>query len=399
MLPTWYNRYKNKNNRMKFSEVVGQQKLKDKLTDNVNHGRIAHAQIFHGNSGNGSLALAIAYAQYILCENKTDNDSCGLCPSCVKIATLTHPDLHFSFPVNKSKFCDITSSDGDIISDSLISKWRETILNSSPVGYFSERDWYNNIELTKNAQGNIGKPEATEIIKKMAYKSFLGGYKIVIMWLVERMNETAANALLKLFEEPAEKTLFIFIAETKDTILKTILSRAQLTTIPPIDIKSVNNYVDNKFGINEKNNVIARISQGNILKTNELLNNVIDKDDNFELFTTLMRRCFFVDYLGLIEWAEGASLMGRESQKEFFEYSLKILRDSYMLSIGMGIISYTYGSEYDFIKKFAPYVHYKNIESLIKEFEKAFYDLSRNGNNKIIFTHFVLAISKLIKRI
>lgn len=384
---------------MKFSDVIGQEKLKAQFINNINSGRVAHAQIFHGEFGYGLLSMAIAYSQYILCENRTETDSCGVCPSCYKISQLAHPDLHFSFPVNKSKYCEKYSTDGDVISDSLLSKWREQVLNTYPKGYFSENDWYNTIELSKNAQGNIGRPEANEIIKKLAYKSFLGGYKIVIVWCVERMNESCSNALLKQFEEPAEKTLFIFLTENKDTILKTILSRAQIININPISREDVNNYVNIYYGESEANSIISRISSGNILKVNTLMNQTVDNNNNFTLFTNLMRRCFFVDYLGLMAWAEDTASLNRESLKNFFDYSLKILRDSYISSLGMSVISNSFGYETEFISKFAPYIHHRNIELLTKEFEKTQFDLSRNGNPKIVLTHFTLAISKLIKRL
>lgn len=384
---------------MKFSEVIGHEKLKALFIKNINEGRVAHAQIFSGELGYGTLPLALAYAQYMFCENRTESDSCGVCPSCYKVSQLSHPDLHFSFPVNKSKFCDKLSSDGDVISDSLITKWREQILNSKPKAYFTESEWYKTIDLSKNSQGIIGKPEANEIMKKISYKSFLGGYKIIIVWLVERMNDSAANALLKQFEEPAEKTLFIFIAENKDVILKTILSRAQITTVPPVLRKDINNYVNNICDDREKCDVISRICRGNILKINELIEKNDENDEYFIMFTNLMRRCFFVDYIGLMTWAENTSSQNREIIKGFFDYSLSILRDSYISSIGMNRISDSFGYETEFIAKFSPYIHFRNIELLTKEFEKAQFDFSRNGNPKIILTHFVLAISKLIKRI
>lgn len=384
---------------MQFCEVLGQDKIKQQFIRNINEGRVAHAQIFHGELGYGLLPLALAYVQYLFCENRGEHDACGVCPSCYKIQNLEHPDVHFSFPVNKSKFCEKFSNDGDVISDSLISKWREQLSVSSPKAYFSENEWYKTIDLSKNAQGIIGKPEANEIIKKLSYKSFLGKYKVVIVWLVERMNEAAANTLLKQFEEPSGDTLFIFLSENKDVILKTILSRAQLTSVPPIDINNVNKYVNNLISESEKAGVIARISNGNLLKVKELSELTSDNDENFILFTNLMRRCFFVDYVSLMAWAEELATQNRESLKSFFDYSLKVLRDSYMTSVGMSQISNSFAHEREFIAKFSPFVHYKNIELLTREFEKAQFDLSRNGNPKIVLIHFVLAISKLIKRV
>ena len=383
---------------MKFSDIPGQQKIKELLIKTTKEGRIPHAQLFNGPNGYGTLALAIAYAQYILCEDKKENDSCGICPSCYKISKLEHPDLHFSFPVNKSQYTEITNSKGEIISDSLIRKWREQVLTLKPNGYFTEKDWYNTINLGKNSQGNISRAEANEIIRKLSYKSFEGGYKILIIWLPERMNEAAANALLKLFEEPAEKTLFLFVTADSDSMLKTILSRTQIFNIPPIDTESIYKYLSDTYEDKEKCAAIARMSGGDCMKAVDMMEDNTD-NENFELFSSLMRLCYTVNHLGLIEWAENIAGLGRESQKNFLTYSLNLLRESYILSVGVPEISYIYGKEAEFINKFYPFIHYKNIVYLTEEFEKAIRDLSSNGNAKIIFIHFALSISKQIRKV
>lgn len=386
---------------MKFSDVIGLDTIKRQLIQDVEQNKIAHAQLFVGNAGFGVLPLVIAYAQYINCENRHDGDSCGVCNSCYKIGQLQHPDLHFVFPVNKSVHAKTLKESSDIISDSLLEKWREIILNESkPSGYFRESQWYNIIELGKNAQGNIARSEANEIIRKMNYKSYEGGYKIVIIWLSERMNDTAANALLKLFEEPTEKTLFLLISEETESILKTILSRTRVINIPPIDSEEIVKYVNQYNNDPQQCRKIASVVCGDVIRAADIVfSREETSKENLEYFMSLMRLCFAVNHIGLLEWAEKMATLPREVQKRFVAYSLNMLREAFMLSINMDILSFCYGAEVDFIKKFSDYVHHENINTLLAEFEKVNKDIMQNGNPKIIFSHFVLAISKQIYKL
>ena len=212
------------------------------------------------------------------------------------------------------------------------------------------------------------------------------------------MNEAAANAWLKWFEEPAEKTLFLFVTADSDSMLKTILSRTQILNIPPIDTESIYKYLSDTYEDKEKCAAIARMSGGDCMKAVDMMEDNTD-NENFELFSSLMRLCYTVNHLGLIEWAENIAGLGRESQKNFLTYSLNLLRESYILSVGVPEISYIYGKEAEFINKFYPFIHYKNIVYLTEEFEKAIRDLSSNGNAKIIFIHFALSISKQIRKV
>ncbi len=391
---------------MRFSDIIGQSGVKDLLSRGVDTGHISHAQLFCGRCGYGALPLAVAYAQYILCENRIDGDSCGVCPSCYKVASLEHPDLHFSFPVSNSEFVvkRNTSGSSEITSDSLIEKWREMMglcqggngHGSVRQGYFSENEWYEHIGIGKNSQGIINRSEAHEIIRKFGYKSYEGGYKILIMWLPERMNDSAANKLLKLFEEPAEKTLFILVSQSPDAIIKTILSRTQTVNIPPIGVDDMTAYLSARFsGIDAE--AVAKSSQGDILSAHAMVEDDGD-DTNFNMFASLMRLCFAVNHTGLIEWGENAASLSREAQKEFISYSLNMLRDSYMVTLGVPQLNYSFGRHAQFITRFFPFVNNSNIEILISEFERVALELSFNANTKILFVHFALSISKLIRK-
>lgn len=388
---------------MKFSEITGQNKVKELLKRSFDEGHVSHAQLLAGKSGYGTLALALAYAQYVLCENHQNGDSCGVCPSCYKVAHLEHPDLHFSFPVAKSDSMVNRNSNGtEVISDSLIEMWRSMIEESSPLCCFSEKDWYEHIGIGKNSQGIINRSEAHEIIRKFSYKSYEGGYKILIMWLPERMNDSAANKLLKLFEEPAEKTLFLFVSENPDSVLKTILSRTQTLYVPPVEREYVANYLTDRFGDDIDAERVARMSQGDLIRAVDIVTESEkqqdEDDENFTMFTSLMRLCFAVNHVGLMEWGESMAALSREAQKDFVDYSLKMLRDSYMVTVGMPELNYSYGKEAQFITRFFPFVNHANIEILISEFERVALELTFNANTKILFTHFALSISKLIRK-
>lgn len=242
---------------MLFREVVGQQKLKQRLIQSVKENRISHAQLFVGAEGCGSLALALAYAQYVSCENKQQEDSCGSCTSCTKYQKLIHPDLHFVYPVATTK-----SVTKDPVSDDFIKEWRECIL-SNP--YLGLARWYEAIGV-ENKQGIINKFESAEIVRKLNLKTFEADYKVMIIWLPEKMNHVAANKLLKMLEEPPEKTLFLLVAENTSLMLQTILSRCQLIKVPKIDSDSMLKALVAKHNISEPTaNSISKIANGNFL--------------------------------------------------------------------------------------------------------------------------------------
>jgi DNA polymerase-3 subunit delta' len=368
--------------------------VKRHLARTVDEGRVGHAQMFAGAAGYGTLPLAIAYIQYLNCPNRAEGDSCGVCPSCRKMQELQHPDVHFVMPVNKQG----KKSGETIISDMFLPKWRALI--NSTGGYFDERMWYDALGL-ENLQGLISTKEADEVIRRLSFKSFEGGYKAVIVWLPEKMNEEAANKLLKILEEPWERTLFLLVATQSRLLLSTILSRVQEVTIPSIEATAIANYftargVDPTYAAQ-----VAKLSTGDLIEAERILSNedADQRAEDFELFAQLMRLSYNDKHLELIEWAEGVARLGRERQKRFLENSQRLVRSSYMLNAGLEDIAYLWGEEMKFCRNFSPFIGNHNVENLVDEMETATAQLKQNGNAGIIFTHFALAVSKqIIKR-
>lgn len=308
---------------MQFKDIIGQTGVKSSLIGSVNRNRISHAQLLVGDEGSGALPLAIAYAQYINCEHRTESDSCGVCPSCYQISRIAHPDLHFVFPVNSPK--GKTSAEKPI-SAHFMSEWREEIELTR--GYFNEQMWYSKIEID-NKQGNISTFEADEIIRTLSFKSFESEYKVVIIWLPERMNVQASNKLLKILEEPWNKTLFLLVSEAADKLLPTILSRVQTTSVPGISIEDMATYLASAKGISiEDASKIARLSRGNIIEAERFLSESDSGGELFENFVLLMRLSYEDRHMELLEWADSVASLGREEQKRLMINSIRLLRDS-----------------------------------------------------------------------
>ena len=386
---------------MQFKDVIGQEALKESLVRMADNGRISHAQLFTGKEGTGALPLAVAFAQYVNCSNRHGGDSCGVCASCTQMTQLAHPDVHFVFPVNKSKSAEsVSGADGDKpISDHFIGKWREQVRQTDPPGYFNEQAWYRTIDID-NKQGNISRYEADRIIHKLSFKAFESKYKILIIWLPERMNDQAANALLKILEEPWENTLFLLVSESPGRLLKTILSRTQEVNVPAIATADLSAWLQahKQLPVADSDH-LARISFGSVLEALRLLKGEDSDDERFDLFVRLMRLSYEDKHMQLLEWAETVAALNRESQKSFLENTARLLRDAYMVSMGMENVAYLYGKELDFCQKFAPFVNNRNIEALAAETQRTAGDIARNGNPKIVFTHYALTVSKLITRL
>ena len=373
---------------MQFKDVIGHSSLKKQLVQSVNEGRISHAQLFLGTSGYGGLALALAYAQYICCRNRQEYDSCAACPSCHKFGKLIHPDLHFAFPVNTSQ-----KVSKDPVSDSYIAQWREQLTESA---YFLEQDWYQTIGI-ENKQGNISKSEAEQILQKLSFKPYESDYKIMLIWLPERMNTTAANKLLKLIEEPPPNTIFLMVSNNADLIIKTILSRTQLIKIPPIEEDVLAERLAGEFNLSEnESRVLARLSAGNYIEACRIVQQQDEENDYLEGFTTLMRRAFAGDILGLFSWVDDMARLGREQQKSFLAYCQKMVRENFMLNLKVDAV-YITGAEREFSEKFAQFVTKSNIFDIYKELNLAIAHIGQNGNAKIIFTDLALKISRLLK--
>jgi len=379
---------------MRFADIIGQEELKRHLAQSVDAGRVSHAQLFTGQAGAGALPLAVAYAQYLCCRHRHDGDSCGECPDCQQIAALAHPDLHWVFPVNKQG----KKSGEAMHSDDFLDLFRALFTERG--GYFSPQEWYDRLDLGKTLKGMIAAREADDIIRKLSYKSFESDYKIMLVWLPETMNEEAANKILKILEEPWEKTLFLLVSEQPALLLPTILSRTQEVHVPRIATEVLERLAREQ-GVDDplKARNLARLASGDLLTLKQLItgeNDATQRDD-FSLFCTLMRLSYNDKHLELVAWAEEVAQLSREQQRAFLRDTARLLRESFIIHAGLGkSVSYLWGEELAFCTKFAPYVGTENIEPLVGEVESALAQISQNGNPTIVFTHFALAVSKMI---
>jgi len=374
---------------MKFSDIPGQKEIISKLIGSVRSERVSHAQIFSGPEGCGSLALALAYGKYVSCENRSQHDSCGTCKSCVKYEKLIHPDLHFVFPVIKDKKLN------EPVSDNYIEQWRDFVRQSP---YFGLNKWLESIEVG-NAQGLIFASEASEIMKKLGLKAFESDFKVMIIWLPEKMHLATANKLLKLIEEPPEKTLFLLVSDEPDKVVPTILSRCQLVKIPSFTTGDISAYLTERFRIHKaKADDISRVSNGNINRAIELCENEDSSLLNLERFKNLMRFAWKRDIVSVIGWSEEMASIGREPQKSFLSFSLRLTRENLMLTLDQlkNSLVFMTGEEAEFSSKFHPFINQENIYSITEELNKAFAHIESNGNAKIIFLDLGLKITRLI---
>ena len=371
---------------MLFKDIIGQEEAKERLIREAKEGKIAHARLFCGNEGVGKLPLAIAYAQYLSCEHPTDNDSCGVCPNCVKYNKLIHPDLHFVFPVIKKK-------NKDTISDDYLQEWRE-ILNSSP--YFNLNMWLKEMG-AENQQAQIYVKESDEIIRKLNLKSSQGGYKVMIMWLPEKMNVECSNKLLKLLEEPPTQTIFILISEEPDMLLPTIQSRVQRFNIHAIDKEKIAETLCLNYGLepNDAKNIAHRC-QGNFLKALETIHLNEDNQFYFEEFVSLMRLAYQRKIREIKQWSDNIAAIGRERQKNFLAYIQRMLRESFIYNFHTPDISYLSGEEQKFSSRFSPFINEGNVISIMEELSIAEQHIGQNVNAKMVFFDIALKMIVLL---
>ncbi len=376
---------------MYFRDIPGQKEIKESLVHTVREGRISHAQMFHGPEGSGKLALALAYAQYISCTDQQDEDSCGKCASCIKYAKLVHPDLHFVFPATSPS---TTKSDETPVEKAL-EKWREIIIENP---FFDQYQWYDRIGI-ENKQGMIGVKESAEIIRKLNLKSYESDFKILIMWLPERMNATAANKLLKMIEEPPPGTVFILVSETPEEVLPTILSRTQMIKIPRLSDEDVRVALKSRLDISEdliEDAVI--LANGNFNKALSSLMEDGQNRSNFEQFVSFMRICYAFSMVDLVEWVEEMSKTGREKQKMFLSYGLRMVRENFLVNTGHTKIAHMAKYENEWSIKFSRFINGKNIIDIYEELNLSYNHISANVNAKIVFLDAGLKIGKMLKR-
>ncbi len=360
---------------MQFSQIIGHQEAKTLLVKSVQQNHVAHAQLFLGQEGSANLALALAYATYINCENKLPNDSCGTCGSCVKMNKLVHPDFNFVMPVTTTK-----SVSKEALSSKFMNEWREFILTSP---YQGLNDWMQHIG-AENKQGNISKEESRQLVKLVSLKAFEGDYKIVLIWLPELMHHTAANALLKLLEEPPAKTLFILVAQASEKLLATITSRTQIMQVRNFTEQEVIQHLQDKFNTDpDVAYQIAQLAEGNLNAAGKLTTEI--SSDYFSFFTDWMRNCYGYKFGDMIEMSDKFQTLGRENQKNFLLYALNLFRKVMLYGVDAGLVTYLPPAELDFVQKFSKVITGANAGQLAEELNQAHYHIERNANPKMVF--------------
>ena len=372
---------------MFFKDIVGQEEIKQRLIQNVQENKIAHAQLFCGGEGVGKLPLAIAYARYISCLNPSNEDACGKCPNCIKFNHLAHPDLHFIFPVVKKK------NTKDVVSDDYIAEWRELIAKTP---YFNLHTWLEEMG-AENQQAQIYVKESNEIIRKLSLKSSQGGYKIIIIWLPEKMNQECSNKLLKLLEEPAEQTVFLLVSEEPDMLLTTIQSRTQRINIKGIEEKDLKEALMNIHGLQEQDATdIAHRSEGNFLKAIESISLNEENKLFFDLFVALMRLSYQRKIKEMKVWSENVAAMGRERQKHFLSYCQRMIRENFIYNFHNRSITYLGSEEEAFSTRFAPFINERNVMEIMNELNEAQRHIEQNVNAKMVFFDFSLKMIVLL---
>jgi len=362
---------------MLFKQIIGHTTIKERLLRSSLDSRVSHAILMHGPEGNGKLALAMAFAQYLNCTGEKSEDSCGVCPSCQKASKLIHPDIHYIFPVATSKKIRV-----DPVSDNYITEWREYI-NELP--YPGLQAWMSYLDI-ENKQGGIFKKEADSLLHKLSLKAFESEYKVVIVWLPEKMNPTTANKLLKVIEEPPEKTVFLLLAERTEKILPTILSRTQLITVPKFSDEDLMESLAKRYSdLADSLPEIIPLADGNYVQAVNLLNTNEQIQFYQEQFIEWMRMCFRYRVNDILSWIPTIASLGRERQKAFLQYGLHLIRENYLLNQDLESLTRMTPAEREFSNRFFAFIHWGNIEVIFSSLSRAIQHIEMNANPRILF--------------
>ena len=384
---------------MLFREIIGQEATKQQLRQAVREGRIPHAQLFAGISGIGKLQLALAYAQYLNCPHRTDEDSCGTCPTCLQFEKLQHPDLHFVFPIVKTDAGDTC--------DAFLEPWREIILTRH---YFDLDDWHKALGV-ETKQSMIYEKESGEILRKLSLKAYGEGYKVMIIWQPEKMNTECANKLLKILEEPSEKTVFLLVSEHPEALLSTIQSRVQTIRVPRLEQDQIAKALQQQGMDATQANDIARIANGSYLAALKKADASDENKQELHDFIELFRDAYTVGVLKdpqkkfdslkrLRQWSidMADAKVGRERQKHFLQYAQQQVRENYIRNLSQPDLNYQMEDERAFSVKFAPFIHNGNVEGIMNQLDLAERQIEQNGNAKMIFFDLCLQMIVLIKK-
>lgn len=371
---------------MRFSQVIGHATLKARLIGSIREGRVAHAQLFLGPRGCGNLPLALAYAQYLLCEGPDVMDACGTCPACLQMAKLEHPDLHLAFPVfftDKVKVCE-----------PFIPAWREMVLKEPYADFERWRD----VIQSENKQLLIGKDIAQEVQRKLSLKAFRGGYKVMLIWLPELMNIEASNKLLKAFEEPEPNTVFLLVSNEADRLLATIISRTQLVKVPALRPTEVAEVLRERFPELGKEEALtmALRSEGDLLEASAIAEK--GEEELFIFFRDWLRACYQGQVDGASEFGEQFQKMGRERQKSLMRYGLYLLRHCVFQWQEVPELVRTFGLEQEFVQNFSKLLTPTNVDGIRTELENAHLHVERNANPKILFMDMSYRMMGLLRK-
>lgn len=367
---------------MRFQDIPGQEKVKKKLLQGLTSGRIPHAQLFLGPEGSAGLALAWAYARRILCNQPLEHDACGQCSSCRKTGQLIHPDLHFSYPTAGGEKFKLSSD--------VIEKWRQAMPQNP---YMSLIDWLRIIE-AENKQANITVDECRDIIRRLSLKSFEGGFKIQILWLPEFLGKEG-NTLLKLVEEPPEKTLFLMVAHQQEQIIKTVLSRTQLVKVDRFTEQEICAYLMQQEPIAEEAaKTAAFLADGDL---NRALKLAQDEDTAFfDSMRGWLQHCYAKKWNEIIAWTEQGNSLGRENLKHLLEYGVKLMREVLLYKAGARKINKVGGNEMEFVKNFHKITTESQLEKMIKLLNKTAYYVERNANVRIVLFNLSLQFKNIL---
>ena len=375
---------------MLFKEIPGNTFVKEQLIGSVKKNRVGHAQIFSGNFGSAKLALAFAYARYLNCEHKQEEDSCGNCPSCIKYDSLSHPDLHLIFPILKIRATKLA------VSDSFVVKWRRFILENP---YQSLHNWIDTFgaENNKTERGFIYKDDANLIHKKLALKNFEAFYRVVLIWAPEQMSSETSNKFLKLFEEPPSSTVFLLVSEKPTKLLPTILSRMQKTQVYNFKTKDLVAFFKPNGLKEEHIKNLVNQTNSNLGEMIQIIKEEDEAPDLFEDFSLWMRLVYKKDFIKVSQLVDSIVLAGRKHQKHFLLYAVKMIRECIIFNFGNKELLKINKKETLFISNFAPFVHEENTLIVVEKIEKAIESINRNANAKILLFDLSLQIMKVLK--
>ncbi|MDD5569542.1 MAG: DNA polymerase III subunit delta [Bacteroidales bacterium] len=379
---------------MLFREIVGQSEVKKKLIQTVKENRISHAQLFTGNEGVGKLPLAIAYAQYVSCENRQGDDSCGVCASCIKYEKLIHPDLHFLFPIANITSASGSTTKASCFNPDTLQEWRNSV-QANP--YLELNEWLENIEI-ENKQATINAKDCNEIIKILGLKTYESEFKVVIIWMLEKLYHSAAPKLLKILEEPPDKTLFLLISENPEQVVKTILSRTQIVKVPRISDEDIRSALKKKYDESQsKINYAVNLADGNYFEAVNILSKSDKEKSDFNFLISWLRLCYKPEFAKISDWVDEISKTGRERQKLFLNYALHLIKECFEHNGCSMEFSNIEETEKEVLENFSKLINVKNVLKIYEELNTASFHIERNAYPKILFMDLSIKMAHLLR--